>query len=258
MLPKTIHYCWFGGAEKPELVFNCINSWKKFCPDYEIIEWNESNYDITKNPYMYQAYQKKRWGFVTDYARLEIVYEYGGLYFDTDVEFIRSLDELVVGDGFVGFEKAERRNQKEYSVNTGQGFGAKKGDSTIRHMLDVYDSLQFTLPDGTENLTPSPNYNTKALVDLGMRRDNSLQKIGELTVYPADYFCPRNYHNKKTVIMENTFSIHHFDGSWLSEEEKRRRAYLRIRDKVIHLPNRMLMSALGNYRYEQLKKKLKG
>ena len=103
MIPKIIHYCWFGGAELPEKDRKCIESWKKFCPDYQIIEWNENNYDVTKNTYMYQAYQAKKWGFVPDYARLDIIYQHGGIYLDTDVELVKNLDSLLENDAFMGF-----------------------------------------------------------------------------------------------------------------------------------------------------------
>ena len=104
MIPKKIHYCWVGGNSKPPLVKKCIQSWKKYCPDYEIIEWNESNYDISKNIYMKQAYEAKKWAFVTDYMRLDIIYEHGGIYLDTDVELIKNIDDLLSNEAFAGIE----------------------------------------------------------------------------------------------------------------------------------------------------------
>ena len=131
-IPKKLHYCWFGGNEMPKQYKEWIDSWKKYCPDYEIIEWNESNYDITKNKYMYQAYQQKKWGFVPDYARLDIIYNHGGIYLDTDVEVRRNLDDLLYQDGFVGFERDE-------FVNFGSGFGAIRGLPIIKELLDYYE-----------------------------------------------------------------------------------------------------------------------
>lgn len=203
-IPRKIHYCWFGNGEKTELVQKCIASWRKYCPDCEIIEWNESNYDVTKNEYMHQAYQAKRWGFVPDYARLDIIYHHGGIYLDTDVELIRNIDDLFDGDGFMGFENIVDANQTTYSVNGGQGFGAPSQHALIKKMRDVYENLQFVNEDGSLNLQPSPYYNTSVLVENGMKTNNTLQVIEGITIYPAEYFCPINWKNKKCEITQNT------------------------------------------------------
>lgn len=255
-IPKKIHYCWFGNGEKSELVRKCIASWRKYCPDCEIIEWNESNYDVTQNEYMYQAYQAKRWGFVSDYARLDIIYRFGGVYLDTDVELIKNINPLLDGEGFIGFEMPVDRNGSRYTVNTGQGFGASEGSSVIRKMMDEYCNLSFLNPDGSQNLTACPSYNTHALQSLGLKLTNKYQQIDGLDVYPTDYFCPVNWKNKKCVITENTYSIHHFNASWLTEAEKRRRKFARRMDLLIHLPNLCLRTLLGTACYEKLKAKL--
>lgn len=252
-LPKKIHYCWFGDGEKPELVKKCIASWKAFCPDCEIIEWNNSNFDITKNRYMHEAFQARRWSFVSDYARLDIVYEHGGIYLDTDVEIVRSFDELFDGDGFIGFEVPV--DQADYTVNTGQGFGAKAHDPVIGAMREMYDSLMFIKEDGTQNLQPCPYYNTGALTNLGLVADNTLQRVGDITVYPAEYFCPVNWKTHKREITENTYSIHHFDASWLTAKEKKKRKRQRVMDQIVHFPNRVIRGVLGQKRYEQFKSK---
>lgn len=254
-IPKVIHYCWFGDGPKTDLVLHCIDSWKKYAPHCNIVEWNESNYDITKNLYMNQAYKAKRWGFVPDYARLDLVYRYGGIYFDTDVELIRSIDELFTGNGFMGFEQANHRGV--YYVNTGSGFGANKNDSVIESLLEEYESLSFYKRDGSENLQPSPFYNSNALKRIGLRLDNSYQTIGDITVFPYDFFCPVNWKTHKCVITENTYSIHHFDASWLTKQEKLRRKRERYLDYIIHTPNRAVMSLLGEERYKDLKKRMK-
>lgn len=256
-IPRKIHYCWFGNGEKSELVTKCIASWKKFCPDCEIIEWNESNYDVTKNIYMYQAYQAKRWGFVPDYARLDIIYTHGGIYLDTDVELIRNIDELFDGGGFMGFENITDAHQTTYSVNGGQGFGAPARHHLIMQMRDIYHNLQFVNEDGSLNLQPSPYYNTAVLVDNGMRTDNTLQIIDGITVYPAEYFCPVNWKNKRCEITDNTYSIHHFNASWLSDAEKKKRRWLRRIDYMIHIPNMIARKLLGPDLYEKLKSKLR-
>lgn len=129
MIPKIIHYCWVGNCQKPKSVLYCIESWRKFCPDYRIIEWNESNYDFSKNKYMWQAYEAKKWGFVPDYARLDIVYQYGGIYLDTDVELVKNIDELLSHKAFMGFEDT---GDGEFFVNCGHGFGAEPGNEITK------------------------------------------------------------------------------------------------------------------------------
>ena len=165
MIPKKIHYCWFGENEKPLLVIECIKSWQKYCPDYEIMEWNSKNYDVHKNKYMEQAYQAKRWGFVSDYARLDIIYQYGGIYLDTDVELIRSLDDLLETDGYIGFEKKVDEECDEVYVNTGQGFGASAFHPVVKAMMDIYKEIDL-LRRKTKFKT-CPYYNTEAFVKAG-------------------------------------------------------------------------------------------
>lgn len=257
MLPKKIHYCWFGGGNKSELINRCISSWKQLCPNCEIVEWNESNYDVTKNKYMYQAFQAKRWGFVSDYARLDIIYEHGGIYLDTDVEIIRDITELINGDGFLGFEKTPNEKDDMVCVNTGEGFGAKPKDETIKALRDVYDTLEFFLPDGKQNLTTCPYYNTAVLKEMGLKQANEKQVIGNLTVYPVEYFCPLDWKTRKCVITSNTYSIHHFDASWLSAKEKRKRKCERVADYIVHIPNLIAKRVLGEKRYEDLKDRIK-
>lgn len=256
-IPRKIHYCWFGNGEKSELVTKCIASWKKFCPDCEIIEWNESNYDVTKHAYMYQAYQAKRWGFVSDYARLDIIYRYGGIYLDTDVELIRSIDDLWTLDGFIGFEVPVDPNGEKYTVNTGQGFGAMAGSPVIHRMLAEYETLSFLNSDGSQNLTACPTYNTRALQTLGIQLDNTLQTISNFVVYPTEYFCPVNWKTKKCTVTPCTYSIHHFNASWLSDAEKKKRRWLRRIDYLIHIPNMIARKLLGPSLYEKLKNQLR-
>ena len=251
-LPKTIHYCWFGNGEKSELMIRCISSWKKYAPECEIIEWNERNYDVTKMPYMQEAFKAKRWGFVSDYARLDIIYEHGGLYFDTDVELIKPISELLEGTGFIGFEQANDRG--EFCVNTGGGFGAEPHDPTVKELRDYYKELHFLLPNGEENLQPCPLYNTMAMKKQGLREDNSLQKIGQITVYPYEFFSPVNWKTHHIDQTANTFSIHHFDASWLSEKEKKRRKRARRIHEITHLPNRFLKWLLGEEKYNKVKR----
>lgn len=213
MIPKKIHYCWFGGNPLPELAQKCIESWRKFCPDYEIIEWNESNYDVSKNLYMSQAYENKRWGFVPDYARLDIIYNHGGIYLDTDVEIIKPIDELLTLEAFAGVEQ-----NSEY-VALGLGFGAEKEHPTIKALRDYYDDLKF-VENGELNLTPAPRINSTALESLGYRFSNEIMNTCGMTVFPSEYFCPINYDTDELTVTENTYSIHHYTASWYDESQR--------------------------------------
>ena len=221
-IPKIIHYCWVGGKPKPQSVLYCIESWKRCCPDYEIREWNESNYDFTKNEYMRQAYEAKKWGFVPDYARLDIVYEYGGIYLDTDVEMLRSFDELLEQDGFMGFENT---GDGEYFVHCGHGYGAVPHHEVIRTARDLYDTISFLNADGTPNLLASPHFTTQALREFGLVQENRDQQLPGMTVYASDVLCPKNFRTGKIKKTPRTVSIHHFTASWVDEKIKEEMAH---------------------------------
>lgn len=214
MIPKKIHYCWIGGNPLPESVKKCIRSWEKYCPDYEIIEWNESNYDFTKNNYMKEAFEAKKWGFVPDYARLDIIYEYGGIYLDTDVEMVRSFDDLLKYEGFAGFET-------DQYVNLGQGFGAESGNQIITSLMDSYEKLRFVDEGGKLNMIASPELNTDVLEELGLVRNGKMQQIGGFAFLPSDYLCPKSLNDGIIRKTDNTYSIHHFDATWYSEEQQK-------------------------------------
>lgn len=216
LIPKVIHYCWFSGKEMPEGFQRCIESWKKYCPDYEIKRWDESNYDVGKNPYMKQAYGCQKWGFVPDYARLDILYHHGGIYMDTDVELVRSLDELLYQEAFCGVEKWG-------SVNMGGCSGAVAGHPMIKKLLKAREGVSFIREDGSLNLETCGVYETKPLMEEGMWVNNQVQTIGGMTVYSSDYFSPYDYVSGEVAMTENTFSIHHFNGGWLDERAKKQR-----------------------------------
>lgn len=207
MIPKIINYCWFGKGEKSIFIENCISSWRKFCPDYEIIEWNETNFDFEQHPYSTMAYQNKMWAFVSDYARLKIIYENGGIYLDTDVELIKNLDHIIENPFFCGFEL-------EKIINTGIGFGAEKNSFLTKKMLEEYKDVEFINRDGTLNKTPCTYYNSNALKREGVLLNNSFQKTSDFTIYPTEFFSPKSYETGVVKITENTVSIHHFDSSW--------------------------------------------
>lgn len=213
MIPKIIHYCWFGGNPLPEKDQKCIESWKKFCPDYKIIEWNESNYDLNKNAYMAAAYKEKKWGFVPDYARFDIIYNKGGFYLDTDVELVKPLNELISNQAYMGFEG-------KVWVNGGIGFGAEAQNYIIKDLRDMYDNINFYKEDGTINLTPSPYYITDFLVSKGLKRDDSIQMIGNMKIYPTEYFAAKDYDTGVVHRTENTISIHQYNASWMTPRKK--------------------------------------
>lgn len=219
MIPKIIHYCWFGNGKLPERDKMCIESWKKHCPDYKIIRWDESNYDINKNKYMKEAYEERKYGFVPDYARLDIVYNYGGIYLDTDVELIRSLDFLLELKGFAGFEAIDTAHKY---VALGLGFGAEQKNDIIKKMRDDYNDKSFKIKQGVLNLTPSPSYSTEVLIKLGLKPTGTTQQIDGFTFFSEEYFCPLSCVTDSLNITEYTISIHHYNASWLTDNEKKR------------------------------------
>ncbi|MBQ2236721.1 MAG: glycosyl transferase [Clostridia bacterium] len=220
-IPKVIHYCWFGKGEMPKLAKKCIKSWKKYCPDYEIVCHNEDNFDLLQNRYMREAYEAGEWAFVSDVARLKIIYDNGGIYLDTDVELIKPIDDLLKLDGFMGFDE-------KGIVATGLGFGAQKGNKIVSEFLKDYDNIPFALPDGSYDLTPCPDRNTESLKRLGMDVNNKNQKFMDMTFLPSEFLCPMDYYTGKKTITENTYSIHHYSASWTSKVTKRTTRIKRI------------------------------
>ncbi len=210
VIPKTIHYCWFGEKPMPEKNKKYIESWKKQCPDYEIKEWNESNYDISKCLYMKQAWESRYWAFVTDYARLDIVYEHGGIYLDVDVEVLRNLDDLLYQEAYLGFEN-------NLCVATGLGFGARKWHPIIKEMRDDYQNRLFIEEDGTYNLLACPSYQTECLKRNGLITNGQHQHIGDVTIYPASVLCSYCYQSKKEIQTPYSYTMHHYDASWKIE-----------------------------------------
>ena len=212
MIPKKIHYCWFGGNPLPELAQKCIASWQKFCPDYEIIEWNESNFDINSCDYVREAYAAKKWAFVSDYARFQILYEHGGLYFDTDVELIKPLGDLVYQGGFMGCENG--------MVNPGLGLAVSRGHKLYEEILETYHALHFLNPDGSLNLNTVVTYTTNILKKHGFLYMNTIQCIDGIYIYPQKYFCPMDYDTGIITISPNTHAIHHYSASWHGKAEQ--------------------------------------
>lgn len=219
LIPKKIHYCWFGGNPIPDQHKVWMESWRKFCPDYEIIEWNESNYDITKNAYMREAYENKKWAFVPDYARLDIIYHHGGIYLDTDVEIIQNIDDLLYQKGFAGYQSAGE-------VAFGLGFGGMKGLPIIKELRDLYDDLRFVREDGSLNMIASPAWQTKSLRKHGLYLNGECQLVGDLTIYPEKVLCGKSYVTMQLSPAPYTKMIHHFAASWVAKED-----LIKIRNK---------------------------
>ena len=212
MIPKSIHYIWIGSNPLPELALKCIRSWKEKCPDYEIMLWNEDNLNIDECLFTRQAYEKKKYGFVTDYFRLKIVYEHGGVYLDTDVEVLKSFDELLNLKAFFGFENDEH-------INTGAGFGAQKGCEVLKAMMNQYEKSPFIKADGAFDMTPCPQRDTVVLRQFGLKPGNELHEIDGIKFFPTEYFSPINYNTGIRKVTDKTFSIHHFMASWKDEKE---------------------------------------
>ena len=207
MIEKTIHYCWFGGKSKPKSAIKCINSWKKYCPDYKIVEWNENTFDLNCNAYVKEAYENKKWAFITDYVRLFAIYNFGGIYMDTDVEVLKPLDQFLDCDGFTGFQSMD-------DMVTGIMAGAK-GSKMYKALLDYYTDKHFVNPDGSLDLTTNTETITKMFLEMGFKPNNQFQEIDGFRLYPNEYFCPKDSVTLEVNITENSYAIHHFAGTWV-------------------------------------------
>lgn len=213
MIPKIIHYCWFGGNPKPKLAEKCIESWKKYCPDWQIIEWNESNFDVNQNGYTKMCVEQKKYAFLSDYVRLKVVAEHGGVYFDTDVEVIRPFEPLLENEAFFGFETPEY-------VASGLGFGSVAHGTAIESMLREYDILM----DGTKGVIGCPRLNTAAMLKLGLVLDGSMQVVAGARILPIEYLNPYESNTGRLKKTKNTYSIHWYNASWMSWKKRLRAA----------------------------------
>lgn len=213
IIPKKIHYCWFGKNKLPDEYIKYMETWKKYCPDYEIIRWDEQNYNVMKNDYLKQAYQNKKWAFVSDYARVDVVYQYGGVYLDTDVELVKNLDECLKWDMFCGFENTKY-------INWGLGFGAVQGHEILEAVMSVYEQMEFIKSDGSLNMVNCPVIQSSVMSEYGFVLDGTPQEKNNVAVYPKEFFSPYSYTKGFGRITENTHSIHHYSASWMEEENK--------------------------------------
>ena len=215
MIPKIIHYCWFGGKSLPQMAEKCIASWEKHCPEYELKLWNETNFDINTVPFTAQASKAKKWAFVADYLRAYAVFYHGGIYLDTDVELLKPFtSDILSTNCFSGFQS------NEY-VNPGNIFAGEKGCVLAKELLEFYSSCNFIKKNGELNLTPIPEIFSNILLKYGLHLNNTYQELDVITVYPTEYFCPKDFHTGMVSITDNTYSIHHFDGSWVPQDEQK-------------------------------------
>lgn len=228
-IPKTIHYCWFGGKPLDKSGKKCIKSWKKFFPDFQIVEWNENNFDLNCCKYVREAAKEKKWAFVSDYARFKILYEQGGVYFDTDVEAIKSFDDILAKGAFMGCEISDSKSGCR--VAPGLGMAAAPKLDLFKEILDDYEKSSFYNEDGSLNLYTVVDRMTNLLKKHGLRETSEIQKTADVTIYPVEYFCPINLNNGRLEITPNTRSIHKYAASWCDKKS-------RVRGKMYRFLNR--------------------
>lgn len=221
MIEKVIHYCWFGRGEKTALIKKCINSWKKKCPNYKIIEWNESNFNVHMCKFCEQAYNEKKWAFVSDYARMWILYNYGGIYFDTDIELLKNFDELLDDYAFTGFEG---KYNNEMILQTGV-IACQKKDFLIKKMLDYYETKSLYDSDGTIVMEANVVQFTNIFKNHGLIPLNQEQYVLKWHVYPRTYFTPIDPHGNRDFT-KNSYADHHFTSTW---EEKEKQGLVALR-----------------------------
>ncbi len=213
-IPRIIHYCWFGGNPLPELAQRCMASWRKYFPGWEIREWNEENFDVRAIEYTSQAYDAKKYAFVSDYARFWILYRYGGIYFDTDVEVVRPFDGIVSAGPYIGCE-VDANDVRDIMVNPGLGVGAVPGMKLYKEMMGHYENASFLKSDGSCDLTNVVARTTSMLIPHGLRSVPGIQDVAGMRVYPREYFNPYDYYTGRVVSTVNTHSIHWYAQSWL-------------------------------------------
>lgn len=205
MIPKIIHYFWFGSKQKPEVFQKCFNSWKKFASDFEIKEWNYDNFEFKDNKFFKEAYENKKYAFCCDVARILVLQKYGGVYLDVDVELVKPIDNLLKYDFFGG---RDERNM----FNTGEGFGCIPNHPYLNTMLLQYE--KFILDGGATDEVPCPTKNEKSISDLGFSKKTDVEIIENNIMLPKEYMCPICFEKNDNYFCEKTYSIHHYSGSW--------------------------------------------
>ena len=208
-IPKKIHYCWFGGGKIPEAYQAFIEEWKTVCPDYEIIKWDESNYDVNKVAFMREAAAVKNWTFIADYARFDIVNTHGGVYLDVDVQTLKNYDQFLELDSFWGMEMEFNH---QYYVNPGLGFGSAPGNPVLQELLELYQSMHFD----NQRIVASPILLRGFFEKHGFVQKNVIQQLDFGTIFPKDYFAPLDCLGRLKVT-KNSVSIHHYMASWFTD-----------------------------------------
>lgn len=251
MIPKIIHYCWFGGNPLPKSAQKYIKSWKKHCPDYKIVEWNENNFDINSNKYVKEAYENKKYAFVTDYVRLYAMYNNGGIYMDTDVEVLKPLDCFLDHHAFSGFES------NEY-IPTGL-MASEKEFPLFGELLKDYENRAFVNPDGSFDTTTNTVTITNLCKSRGLILNNEFQIVDGFALYPKDYFCVKNTHTGIIEKTPNSFSVHHFEASWNTKEARKKtleRWSKYRRERIKQFPKLLLRKILGDSTVDNIKKSI--
>lgn len=268
MIPKIIHYCWFGGNPLPPLALECIASWRKYLPGYEVWMWVEDpsqpflkglefvadkvmTFDVNTIPYTAEAYRQKKYAFVSDYARFDIIYNYGGIYFDTDVEVIKPIDDIISKGAFMGVEQKFRKwrpipkgsHGLKMVVNTGLGFGAEEGNDVLKAVIGKYSNMCFHIEERMVDQETVVHVVTRTLIEYGMEYCNDIQTVGGIRVYPVEYFSPTNVTTGRLHITDNTRSIHHYSGTWTNSDGSQNRNYKDFLPEFLHV----LLSDIKNF-----------
>lgn len=247
MEEKIIHYCWFGRNPLPESALKCIESWRKYFPDYEIKEWNEDNFDVNIIPYTKEAYECKKYAFVSDYARFWILYHYGGLYFDTDVEVIRHMDDIIERGPFMGIETPAQEGQTFPRINPGLGLGAMPFFPLYKEVLDYYKPLHFLGDNGKPNEITIVEHTSRVLIDHGMEPTNNIQEVSGIWIYPVDYFNPLDDNTGVLHKTQNTRSIHWFSKTWMTKSQTRRNKITRVVHRYFGVNSLSWLKAILNF-----------
>ena len=242
-IPKIIHYCWFGRKPLPELAIKCIASWKRFLPDYEIKEWNEENFDVNQIPYTAQAYKCKKFAFVSDYARFKIIYENGGIYFDTDVEVIKPMNKILAKGPYFGMEASDGK----LLCAPGLGFACNPGLGLCKEMIKEYECSKFILSNGLLNLETVVTRLSNILQNNGFKYNDGITEYDGILFYPPEYFCPINYNTGEKKITSNTYAIHHYAASWVNEYDNL--SLIAKIWKFLKLPNTNIRNKITYFHY---------
>lgn len=252
MVPKIIHYCWFGGKKLPDLEQKCVSKWKEILPDYQITIWNEENFDLNSCDYVRQAYEHKKYAFVSDYARIKALYEYGGIYLDTDVEVVKSFNPYLGQVAFLGFENRT-------CVGTAV-MACEKGMFFAKEMLDYYHKTPFVDINGNQNLTTNVTLLNKILEDSGMERVNKEQFVKGIHIYEREYFFPKKIDESQFAITENTISIHRMSATWLTKRQKQRgsnKLWINVCRPTLRFLQNCCIKCLGSDRTKMLEIKIR-